>query len=92
MINEKIIQYAITSTLWVQTLGNQANAPYSSIVFQRYQECNSKQEGFGIFQCHIANQTSLLNNIDRWKKDNICQTIGNNLTTSCYTSNVQNFF
>jgi hypothetical protein len=45
MFNEKIIQYAITFTLWVQTLGNQANAPYSSIAFQRYQECSSKHDG-----------------------------------------------
>jgi hypothetical protein len=45
MFNEKIIQYAITFTLWVQT-GNQANAPYSSIAFQRYQECSSKHDGF----------------------------------------------
>jgi hypothetical protein len=46
MFNKKIIQYALTFTLWVQTLGNQANAPYSSIAFQRYQECNSKHVGF----------------------------------------------
>ncbi len=31
MFNEKIIQHVITVALWVQTLGNQANAPYSSI-------------------------------------------------------------
>ncbi len=46
MFNEKIIQYAITVTLRVQTLGNQANTPYSSIAFQRYQECSSKHVGF----------------------------------------------
>jgi hypothetical protein len=46
MFNEKIIQHAIAITLWVQTLGNQANAPYSSIAFWRYQECSSKHVGF----------------------------------------------
>jgi hypothetical protein len=46
MFNEKIIQYAITVTLQVQTLGNQANAPYSSIAFRRYQECSLKHVGF----------------------------------------------
>jgi hypothetical protein len=92
MFNEKIIRYAIIVTLWVQTLGNQGNTPYSSIGFWRYQECSSKHVGFISrfskiprvqfktcwFQrsrCHKANKTSLLNNIDRWKKDNICQTI-----------------
>jgi hypothetical protein len=46
MFNEKIIQYAITVTLWVQALGNQANSRYSSIAFPRYQECSSKYDGF----------------------------------------------
>ncbi len=46
MFNEKIIQYAIIVTLLVQTLGNQANEPYSSIAFQSYQECNSNHVGF----------------------------------------------
>jgi hypothetical protein len=47
MFNEKIVQYAIIGTLWVQTLlGNQANAPYSTIAFWRYQECSSKHDGF----------------------------------------------
>ncbi len=49
MFNEKIIQYAIIITLWVQTLGNQGNAPYSSIAFRRYQECNSKHVGLEDF-------------------------------------------
>jgi len=46
MFNEKIIQYAITFTLGVQTLGNQNNAPYWSIAFERYQECSLKHDGF----------------------------------------------
>jgi hypothetical protein len=46
MFNEKIIQYAITVTLWVQVLGNQANSRYSSIAFRRYQKCSSKHDGF----------------------------------------------
>jgi hypothetical protein len=46
MFNEKIILYVITVALWVQTLGNQANAPHWSIAFGRYQECNSKHVGF----------------------------------------------
>jgi len=46
MFNEKFIQYAIIVTLLVQTLGNQANEPYSSIAFRSYQECSSNHVGF----------------------------------------------
>jgi hypothetical protein len=73
MFNEKIIQYTITFTLWVQTLWNQAHEPYSSIAFQRHQQCSPKLDGFGRSQCHKVNQTILLNNIDKWK--DICWTI-----------------
>jgi hypothetical protein len=74
MFNEKIIQYAITFTLWVQTLWNQANAGLINS-FPKIPRMQSKNMMVLKISVSQSKKTTLLNNIDKWEKDNICQTI-----------------